>query len=134
MIKSKQLQVGNETETVVKNIFKKHGYWAYNTPKSKDGSQPVDVIAIKNDISWLVDAKHVRVEEVSFPFSRIEPNQITCLDYAKNFAHIKNVGFVIYFERQQKCVFMHFNKFLEMKKQGKKSVNISELLDLEAYL
>lgn len=131
---SKQLQVGNESEKKVKEIFKKYGYWAYNTPKSKDGSQPVDIIALKKNISWLVDAKHVRADEISFSFSRIEPNQLTCLDYAKNFANIKNLGFAIYFERHDRCVFMHYNKFLEFKEQGKKSVNIAELFDLEAYL
>lgn len=134
MINSKQLQVGNDTEKMVKEIFKKYGYWAYNTPKSRDGSQPVDIIAIKENINWLIDAKHVDARDVSFPFSRIEANQLTCMDYAKNFSKIKNLGFAIYFERMNICVFMHYDKYLELKSKGKKSVNVSELFDLEAYL
>ena len=131
---SKQLQVGNDAEKYVKEIFKKYGYWAYNTPKSKDGSQPVDIIAMKANINWLVDVKHVREDEISFPFSRIEPNQLTCMDYAKNFANLKLLGFVIVFERINKCVYLPYIRFLTLKEQGRKSVNANELYDLEAYL
>lgn len=131
---SKQLQVGNDAERFVKEIFKKYGYWAYNTPKGKDGSQPVDIIAMKANLNWLIDVKHVRQEEISFPFSRIEANQLTCMDYAKNFANIKRLGFAIVFERTNACVFLPYIKYLELKESGRKSVNSAELFALEAYL
>lgn len=134
MINSKQLQVGNEAEKIVQELFKQYGYWAYITPKGKDGSQPVDIIAMKANSNWLVDVKHVRTEEVSFPFNRIEANQITSMDYAYNFSNIKKVGFAIYFERINRCVYMPYIKYLDLKKNGRKSVNVNELYSLEAYL
>lgn len=134
MIKSKQLQVGNDAERFVKEIFKNFGFWAYNTPKSKDGSQPVDIVAMKNNINWLLDVKHVRTEEISFDFSRIEANQLTCMDYARNFAGIQELGFAIVFERKNCCYYMTFDKYLSLKKEGRKSVRFDELLTLEEYI
>lgn len=134
MIKSKQLQVGNDAERFVKDIFKKYGFWAYNTPKSKDGSQPVDIVAMKDNINWLLDVKHVRTEEISFDFSRIEANQLTCMDYARNFAGVRRLGFAIVFERKNCCYYMTFDKYLELKEQGRKSVRFDELLTLEDHI
>lgn len=131
---SKQLQVGNDAERYVKEIFKKYGYWAYNTPKAKDGSQPVDIIALKGHNNWLVDVKHVRGEDISFAFARIEANQLTCMDYAKNFAHLNCLGFAIVFERLNKCMFLPYTDYLMLKSDNKKSVNASELNTLEEYL
>lgn len=129
----KQLQKGNETEKEVCNIFKKHGYWSHILQKGKDGGQPVDIVALKHNISWLIDAKHIE-EEISFPFSRIESNQITSLDYAYNFAGIKRVGFVLFFERTQKFYYLPYLKFLALKDEKRKSVRYDELYELEAYL
>ena len=131
---SKQLQVGNDAERYVKEIFKKYGYWAYNTPKAKDGSQPVDIIALKGQLNWLVDVKHVRGKDISFAFSRIEANQLTCMDYAKNFAGVQNLGFAIVFERLNNCRYLPYEHYLEFKRMGRKSVNANELPSLEGFL
>lgn len=130
---SKQLQVGNQTEVMVTELFKKYGYWAHILQKGKDGGQPCDVVAMKENINWQIDAKHVE-DEISFPFSRIESNQITSMDYALNFSRIKNLGFAIYFERFNKLYFMHFLKYLELKNQKRKSVRYDELYEMESYL
>ena len=50
------------------------------------------------------------------------------MDYAVNFAHIKNVGFAIYFERDENWYWLPYTQYLETQK---KSVNISELVLLE---
>ena len=130
---SKQLQVGNQTEVMVTELFKKHGYWAHILQKGKDGGQPVDVVALKNNINWLIDAKHVE-DEISFPFSRIESNQLTCMDYAYNFAGIKRTGFAIYFERVGKLYYLPYLKLLKMKEEKRKSVRYDELYEMESYL
>ena len=133
MMNSKQLQKGNETEKLVCDLFKKYGYWSHILQKGKDGGQPVDIVALKNNINWLVDAKNVE-EDISFPFSRIESNQLTCMDYAYNFAGIKRVGFVIYFARVNKICYLPYLKFLQLKENKRKSVRYDELYDMEAYL
>ena len=139
-MKSKQLTVGNETEKqVVEKIFRKYGYFGIIIPKSPQG-QPVDIIAAKGidkkfTDTWLVDAKHVSESCCSFPFDRIEPNQIMSLYYAKEFAKIKNLGFAISFDRDDVGVlFLPYDKFIEMKERGLKSVNMSELEPLYKYL
>jgi len=126
----KQIEVGNRTETKVAEVFKKNGYWAYICPKH-NGGQPVDIIALKNNTNWLVDAKHVRAEESSFPFSRIEPNQFMSLDYVTNFANIQNTGFGVYFERDMKVYYLDYKKCLEMAKKGLKSINMKDMPLLE---
>ena len=69
MLKSKQLDVGNKTETEVGKIFKRNGYWAHILQKKASG-QPVDIVAMKGNINWLVDAKHIS-DKKSFAFSHI---------------------------------------------------------------
>lgn len=134
MSKSKQLDVGNEVEIEVGKIFKNNGYWAKIFPKKVSG-QPVDIIAIKNKINWLVDAKHLREESKSFPFSRIEANQKDALRYAKEFAHIENLGFVICCgEDLTRGFFLSYDKLVELEEKGFKSVKISELEDFQEVL
>lgn len=133
--KSKQLELGNETEEEVAKFFKKNGFWSYITPKKVSG-QPVDIIAIKGNVSWLVDAKHLSIKDKSsFPFSRIEANQVDSLTYAKNFAGIKNLGFVICLENDySKFFFLSYDKYLEIEQSGRKSAKISELQDLSVLI
>jgi hypothetical protein len=132
---SKQMINGNKGENSVLPIFKKYGYWCHNFAKGKAGEQPVDIIALKKNISWLADVKYVRVEDASFPISRIEPNQWACFDYARNFAGIENLGIIICSERADlRPLFISYDKLLEMKKTGQKSIKISDLKGLEELL
>lgn len=137
MLKSKQLDVGNKTESEVGKIFKRNGYWAHILQKKASG-QPVDIVAMKGNINWLVDAKHIS-DKKSFAFSRIEPNQIDSLGYAKNYCGIKNLGFVICLEEDlekdnSKGYFFHYDRFIEMREQGAKSVKLSDLEDFQEVL
>lgn len=134
MITSKQLQYGNRDEKLVIQVFRNKGYWAHNFAKSSSGSQPVDVIAIKENTCWLVDVKNVE-NGISFPISRVEPNQWACMDYARNFAKIQNLGVVICFEREQlDPLLLEYDKLLELKNNGEKSIKMNELKRLEEYL
>ena len=141
MIKNKQLQVGNEVEEAVAKMFKKHGYWAHIMQKSRVG-QPVDIVALKGDVpGWLVDAKHLEKGKKSFPFSRIEANQATTLDYARNFSKIKNLGFVIGLEDDKtlendfsKLYFLDYDTYIDCLKKEQKSVKIEVLKDFEEQL
>lgn len=137
--KSVQDEVGKGTEKFIAKTFRNFGYWAYNIPKKTEG-QPCDIVAIKGckhsekTISWLVDAKHVRENEVSFPFSRIEPNQITAMAYAKQYAKIKNVGFAIFFERTKKLYWFPYDDYIRYSQLNAVSVNMNELEIMESVL
>lgn len=130
---SVQLTVGNKTEQNVVNILRKNRYWVYNCPK-KLGGQPVDIIALKDNINILVDAKHVEKEKVSFSFDRIEPNQITSLMYARDYAGIKNLGFAIEFERTGEIMWFPFKFYEELVKDGFKSIKMSQMALFEEVL
>ena len=134
MTASKQLELGNRDERLVAQIFKKHGYWSHIFAKSSSGSQPVDIVAIKHDSCWLVDVKNVE-EGISFPISRIEPNQWACFDYARNYAKIKNLGIVICFKKGDlRPLLIEYDKLIEMKEKGLKSIKMSVLKGLEEYI
>ena len=130
----KQLDVGNESEIEVGKFFKSKGYWAYKKQKKFSG-QPVDIIAGKNNILWLVDAKHLRKEDKRFDFSRIEPNQRNTMKYSKEFAKNQNLGFCICWENcPGKIFFLHYDKLIELEEKGRKSAKFEEMEDFACVL
>ena len=130
---NQQLQdkLGKATEKLVCKTLKKYGYWCYNIPKKTNG-QPCDIVAIKGKgqkifLVWLIDAKHIRNEDVSFTFDRIEANQITSMSYARDFSNIDNLGFAIFFDRDKQLHWLPFEIYEELAKSGVKSVNMHNL-------
>lgn len=142
--KQKQLELGNKTERNVAKKFRSFGYWNHILAKRTEG-QPCDIMAakglyVKNKIEtivWLVDAKHVE-NKVSFSFDDIQPNQITSLGYARDFANITGTrgftGFVIFFERDAQLRWFSFDNYEKLAKEGAKSVNMNDLRLFEEVL
>ena len=127
MINSIQNYVGKTTEIIIADFLREKGYWAYILPK-KVGGQPFDIVACRCNYVWMVDAKHLEKEKASFSFDRIEPNQKTAMMYARTFANISNIGFVIYWERNTtQLYFLSYDRWQEMSKEGQKSVKIEDL-------
>ena len=128
--------IGNKTEKTASSIFREKGYWVYNCPKSANGAQPFDLIAVKGGekyMVWFIDGKHIRKNEVSFPLERIEPNQWASMEYANGFAKVsvENMGFAIQFERTGILYWLSYKEALEMLKNNIKSINYSKLRELE---
>lgn len=68
-------KIGNDFEKEFAEILSKRGYWVtFLTPKQNIGSQPCDLIAIKNNKSILIDCKTCKTH--LFPINRIEENQM----------------------------------------------------------
>ena len=66
--------IGNNFEKKYAQILSDKGYWVtFLTPKNHIGSQPCDLIAIKNNKPLLIDCKTSK--SYLFPISRIEENQ-----------------------------------------------------------
>lgn len=124
-----QLKIGNNTEDNTSSFFRQKGFWVHKMPKTQNG-QSVDMIAIREKFFMVFDAKHVRKEDISFTFSRIESNQETSMDYMKNFAKIPSdrLGFVIHFERLEEYKFLPYDTYLDLKSQGVKSINGNDKL------
>ena len=136
-MKTKQQIVGDVSEKeIATDCFRKNGYWAYITAKKING-QPVDIIAMKNNINWLVDAKHLDESKKSFPFYRIEPNQIDTLNFAKK-KGLKNLGFVIcqgsVENNDYKTFFLPFDKLIELMQNNANSVKLCDLEDFMEVL
>lgn len=67
-------ELGNNFEKEYAKILREKGFWVtFLTPKNHVGSQPCDLIAIKNDEVMLIDCKTCSTD--LFPLSRIEENQ-----------------------------------------------------------
>lgn len=129
---SKQMKNGNKAERDIGWLFQAKGYWAHNFAKSQSGAQPVDFVAIRGNECWLLDVKNLRAQDISFPISRIEPNQWACFDYARNFAKIKNLGVAIRHENSEIYAFwIPYDRLLWMQENGVKSIKLSELDALE---
>lgn len=131
----KQIDLGNETEREIAKFFNENKYWSFIIPKSFAG-QPFDIIARRENFTWFIDAKHLESSKISFPFDRIEPNQITSMNYAYHIANIKErIGLVIWWERDYSSHFyLSWDKYLKMIEKGLKSARIEELERLEEIL
>lgn len=71
-------QAGNEFEREFCEILASDGFWAHFMGGSKNG-QPADIIAVRNERSYLIDAKDCKNDR--FVLSRIEANQDTAMRY-----------------------------------------------------
>lgn len=126
----KQNVIGKNTELKVANLFKKHNYWAFIIPKGLNG-QPFDIIARHKNVTFFIDVKHL--DSDFFPFERIEPNQLSSMKYANVVAEIQdNMGFII--NKNESFYFVSYFECVKMMEQGKKGVNIKDLINLELFL
>lgn len=84
-------KIGNDFEKEMANILVSKGYWVTMlTPKTHIGSQPADLIAVKDNKAVLIDCK--TCNNYLFPLSRIEQNQI---EASKKFFKCGNTEYYI---------------------------------------
>lgn len=108
-------------------MLSRHGFWAYETINKQSG-QPVDVIAVKSDIGYIIECKVTKADR--FPLSRVEDNQITSIEW---FAKCKNheSWFAFYFEKHpDEILFVRAEKIIAMVDSGVVSVRYEELKEL----
>lgn len=68
--------LGNKFEDDFAEFLSKQGFWVHFIEGSAHvGSQPFDIIAIKNDMPYCYDCKTLNNKNGLFPISRIEENQ-----------------------------------------------------------
>lgn len=75
-----RLSLGNATEKKACEELASKGWWVHRFEKKKNGSQPCDIVALKNSASILLDGKHCI--KPYLPTERIESNQLTCFEMA----------------------------------------------------
>ena len=124
-----QKRIGNTWEVRLCELLQRNGFWCHLFEHGKNG-QPCDVIALKgNDIAMLIDVKHCCGDR--FAFSRVEPNQRTCFEYAMNICKVQRLGFAVYFESEGKFKWLAHKKLKWIESLGGKSVHYKDLPDFE---
>ena len=71
-------KLGNGFEQELCEKLSEYGFWTHNLAMNKSG-QPADIIAVKNKIAYLIDAKVVSSSR-GFALSRVEENQDLAMD------------------------------------------------------
>ena len=122
------IDVGNNIEKQLCNLFQENGYWVYRMPNGLTG-QPCDIVALKNNKNWLIDSKHSKSDK--FLLSRCEPNQRTTFEYATKYCGIKYCGFAIYFDKIKKFKWLSFK---DIDFNMYRSVSYEEMEDLECLI
>lgn len=74
-------KLGNTFESELCEILFEHGFWVHMLNANKAG-QPADIIAVRNKVSHLIDAKVC--SDNTFPLSRVEENQDLAMDLWKD--------------------------------------------------
>lgn len=83
--------LGDSFEKEYAKILRERGYWVtFLTPKKNIGSQPCDLIAIKDDKPILIDCKTCKTH--LFPINRIEENQRQAF---KRYSKCGNTKFIL---------------------------------------
>lgn len=98
-------KLGNSFEKEYAEILKNKGYWVtFLTPKQNVGSQPCDLIAIKDNKAILIDCKTCSTH--LFPISRIEENQRQAF---KRFSKCGNTNFILAIKYNYKIYEINLN-------------------------
>lgn len=118
---------GKDFENRFLQYLAKEGFWAHFMHPAPDGSQPFDIIAVKNVSSitrpnimvCAFDCK--TLEKGRFPLNRIEDNQQMAFE-ALNRRGIHNTYFVI--DCGSHCRLIPSQTAIEKRRQGCKSLDI----------
>ena len=70
-------KLGNDFEIELCEKLSEYGFWTHNLAMNKSG-QPADIIAVKNKMPYLIDAKVCSSK--GFALSRVEENQDLAMD------------------------------------------------------
>lgn len=94
------------------------GYYVIYNNKGIVGSQPCDIVAIKNNIATLIECKNLENQSGKFPLSRIESNQWLAYKKLKE-CHNSNMALAIYWDDNVYFVnfdlLQFFNKSIDLK-------------------
>lgn len=119
-------QKGRNFENDYAKILESQGYWVHIIERKKDGSQPFDIIACKDDVAIGIDCKTCVGKR--FTLERIEDNQ----EYAfERFTERGNsfCYFVILSEELKTIFNIPAMKLIESKRKGVKSINLEKVVE-----
>jgi archaeal holliday junction resolvase (hjc) len=118
-------KLGNDFESKLCEMLFKEGFWVHNFTQNQAG-QPADIIAVKNKIPFLIDAKVC--SDNKFPLSRIEENQRSSMDLWHD---CKNgTGWFAFLIEDEVFMMAYTNiKSIEADQLGKSALTLSDFVE-----
>lgn len=74
-------QIGTAFERRICELLKNHGYWVHFIAPDSRGSQPFDIIAVKDGMAAAIECKTLDATKKYFSIDRLEENQRMAFDY-----------------------------------------------------
>ena len=114
-------KLGNDFEQELCEILADAGYWAHNFANRKNG-QPADIIAVKDGMAYLMDAKVCTYE--TFPFRRIEDNQHLAMAM---WIECNNIEPYFALKARNEVYMVGYSTIKELMRKGKKQLNLEDM-------
>ena len=114
-------KLGNDFEQELCQILADAGYWTHNFANRKNG-QPADIIAVKNNKAYLIDAKVCSYEV--FPFRRIEENQQLAMCMWKECG---NATPYFALKARNEVYMVAYTTIMDLIHKGKKQLNLEDM-------
>ena len=113
--------LGNKFEKELSEILYDAGYWVHLLNQNKNG-QPADIIAVKNNRAFLIDAKVCTHE--FFAFARVEDNQRMAMGM-----WIESGNTTPYFalKARNEVYMVAYDTIKDLIKKGKKRLNFEDM-------
>lgn len=103
---------GGKFELELVALLGGQGYWAHRFAEAADGSQPCDVIAVKDRIAYIYDCK--TCDAKTFSIDRLEENQIRCFE--KWLACGNEMPHIAVKRKDGKIIFIPYDELKEKKR------------------
>jgi len=120
-------KIGNDFEKEFADKLFSKGFWVHNCTQGKAG-QPADLIACKDNTGFLIDCK--TLENGAFPFTRIEPNQITAMRLWQDRVN-DECWFAIKIDEDVRM--LDYALYTAYKMKGYKTLGVDELRKLPSW-
>lgn len=118
--------IGNKFETDLCEMLSHSGFWVHLLNANKAG-QPADIIAVRNKVSYLIDAK-VCSNNI-FPLSRIEENQDLAMELWYECGN--GIGwFALKINEFDPQIYMISHYVMKSYKDRKHSLSAAEIMEL----
>ena len=114
-------KLGNDFEHELSEILYDAGYWVHLLNQNKNG-QPADIIAVKNRMAFLIDAKVCSYEV--FPFRRIEDNQQLAMDM---WIDCGNIEPYFALKCRNEVYMVGYTTIKDLMRNGKKQLNLDDM-------
>lgn len=114
-------KIGNDFEQELCEMLADAGFWVHNFANRKNG-QPADIIAVRNNRAFLIDAKVCSFEV--FPFRRIEDNQQLAMDM---WIECGNMTPSFALRARNEIYMVSYDSIKDLIKKGKKQLNLEDM-------